>query len=331
MKKFHFYLASMIILLLVSSCSKNNNGGGGGGGNPVWTMLAPMPTARHHFGFVENNGLFYAIGGYNANGLNTVEVYDPSANSWQTKAPMPTARGYLVVAAVAGKIYAIGGLTGADLNNVTYTGATEEYDPASNTWTQKAPFPICAAVNSVLGNQFITGTAINGKIYVAAGSAGTDQPMFIYDPVTDLWQTDSVKGVGKFNLQPYFSTASFGDMYVSDGDYFLKYSSASGSWNVLQPYMTTRLGACIVADGSDVYYMGGFAKGDSVSVTDDVELFPSSGTTWVKKPSLNVKRHSASALMFGGNIYVAGGADQLPNHQDVPIASMEVLQVKLKM
>jgi hypothetical protein len=62
-----------------------------------------------------------------------------------------------------------------------------------------------------------------------------------------------------------------------------------------------------------------------------VVKYPPSGTAWVSVDSLNIKRHSASALMFGGNIYVAGGADQLPDHQDVPISSMEVLQVKLKM
>ena len=326
MKKIHLFSTLIILLSLLASCSKNN---GVTGGSPVWKQLAPMPTAKEHFGFVEVGGLFYAIGGYNANGLNTVEVYDPSGNSWQTKAPMPTARGYLVVAAVSGEIYAIGGLTGGDLNNITYTNVTEEYDPASNQWTEKAPFPISGAVNTVVGNQFITGTTLNGKIYVAAGAAGQDLPMFIYDPVADSWQTDSANSISKFSNQPYFSTAVGTDMYVSDENNFLKYSSTSPGWSVLQPFVSLRMGSCITSDAGSIYSLGGFTTVVQDSVTNNVGMYSISTNTWTKTASMIAKRHSAAALTYAGNLYVAGGADMQGNFQDVPLSSVEVLQIKL--
>jgi kelch-like protein 18 len=330
MKKSHLYLVSFIFLLLAGSCSKDNNNIQHGSA-PVWKTLTPMPTAREHFGFVEVNGLFYAIGGYNASGVNAVEVYNPSDNSWQSKAPMPTARGWLAVAVVAGKIYAIGGLTGGDLNNIVYTNVTEEYDPSTNQWKEKSPFPISGTVNAVVGNQFITCTALNGKIYVAAGSAGVDEPMFIYDPVADSWQTDSAQSISKFNLVPYYSAAVGTEMYVSDGNDFLKFSSTSGNWSVLQPFLSPRLNACLASDGGFVYSLGGFDPQFMDSVSNEVEVYSPSTGTWTKMAGMNTGRHSAAALFFGANLYVVGGADLQGNFQDVPLSSMEVLQVKLNM
>ena len=71
-------------------------------------------------------------------------------NSWVSKAPMHEARGCLGVAIVNDKIYAIGGSSGAMgglIGEFLLTGAgpilntTEEYDPAMDTWTFKAPMP----------------------------------------------------------------------------------------------------------------------------------------------------------------------------------------------
>jgi Kelch motif len=105
------------------------------------TTVAPLPTARAGLGLIEQESFagdhLYAIGGVNASGqaLNTVEVYDFTANSWSEAAPMPTARGYLaVVAAEDGKIYAIGG---TDDNGPLAT--VEAYDPSNNTWSPILP------------------------------------------------------------------------------------------------------------------------------------------------------------------------------------------------
>ena len=69
------------------------------------------------------NGKIYAIGGNNPQ--KTVEVYDPSSNSWSTAASMPTARASLAAADAKGLIYVVGG---NDNNNVT-VNAMEQYAP----------------------------------------------------------------------------------------------------------------------------------------------------------------------------------------------------------
>ena len=73
------------------------------------------------------NGKIYAIGGNNGPNLNTLEVYDPSSNSWSTAASMPTAGGSLAVADANGFIYAVGG------PNATNT--TEQYSPPVTVYT----------------------------------------------------------------------------------------------------------------------------------------------------------------------------------------------------
>ncbi len=312
-----------ILLLLFSSCKKES----ADIQNKSWSSLAPIPTARHDFGFVECNNLLYAIGGYNADGLNKVEVYNPANDSWTTKAPMPTARGYLVVATVSNKIYAIGGITGSDLNNISYITVTEEYDPASNTWTEKSPIPITAvAFNSVLGNEFISGSAINGKIYVTAGYTEGDMPTYIYDPVSDTWETG--KANGKFDLEPYYSVASGNDLYVTNGNYFLQYLPSDNEWRELALPSNSQ-GACLASYNGNIYSIGGYDyANNNPSTLKDVEMYNIANSSWSKGPQLNTERHSAAGVIYNGKLYVAGGAQLQSNYANVPLSSLEVLSLQ---
>ncbi len=132
--------------------------GGSSAGN-LWIPMAPMPTARYELAAAPVNGKIYAIGGFSSsssgpfaavNGkiyaiggfgpqgfgtgaINTMEVYDPTSNSWSPRARMPTARYQFVATAVNGKIYAIGGFTDGGMVNYV-----EVYDPSSNSWSTTA-------------------------------------------------------------------------------------------------------------------------------------------------------------------------------------------------
>jgi Kelch motif len=91
---------------------------------PLLLILAGFATSWALAG-AEAGGRLYAIGGAANNGLlNTVEEFNPVANTWATKAPMPTARNYLAVALSGGKLYAIGGSGNSGLLNTV-----EEYTP----------------------------------------------------------------------------------------------------------------------------------------------------------------------------------------------------------
>ena len=87
---------------------------------------------------IDNKG--YMFGGYrgaNKEYLNDLWEYDMDANVWTQCESMPTVgRRYAAAFALNGKGYVTtGGIK--DGSTVTYVADTWEYDPASNTWTQK--------------------------------------------------------------------------------------------------------------------------------------------------------------------------------------------------
>jgi len=79
-----------------------------------WTPIASMPTARTQLRLAAVNGLLYAIGGEaridgKVTVLSTVEIYDPTIDSWTSAPPMIEARGGHGVAVVNETLYALGG------------------------------------------------------------------------------------------------------------------------------------------------------------------------------------------------------------------------------
>jgi N-acetylneuraminic acid mutarotase len=145
-----------------------------------------MPTARDRLGLaVAGNGKLYAIGGVHSGASSaTVEEYDPATNTWATKAPMPTARdGLRLAAAVNGQLYAIGGRSSQASLDALAT--VEEYDPATNTWANKAPMGTARADLGLVA-------AGNGKLY-AVGGAVLENASFTtveeYNPATNTWAT----------------------------------------------------------------------------------------------------------------------------------------------
>jgi len=128
--------------------------------NPLGTP-ASMTTVRAGLAVAVVNGKIYAIGGIGTGGiiLNTVEVYDPSTNSWSTAASMPTARWFLAAAAVNGKLYAIGGGNSASIPFNT----VEVYDPSANSWSTVASMPTARTE--------LAATDASGSIYAVGGSS----------------------------------------------------------------------------------------------------------------------------------------------------------------
>ncbi|MCH7721562.1 MAG: Ig-like domain-containing protein, partial [Planctomycetes bacterium] len=107
----------------------------------TWTSLPPMSTPRDHFQLEAVDGKLYAIGGrpFLVNSvLDTVEIYDPVTQQWTTGAPMPTPRGGVGAGVMNGKIIVFGGEGPSGTPTNTYA-ATEQYDPATNSWLTLEP------------------------------------------------------------------------------------------------------------------------------------------------------------------------------------------------
>jgi N-acetylneuraminic acid mutarotase len=329
----------LVLILLLNGCTKNSSVATTIPHNK-WQTLSSMPTIRSDLGFVACNNLLYAIGGtgINDSSQDRVDAYDPVTDKWSTKTPMPTGRKFLVVATVTNKIYAIGGFGGQE-DVFKYIKATEEYDPALDTWTERSPIPLTAdPSDTVFGNFFMTGAAINGKIYVAAGHKGGDIPTYIYDPAIDTWTTG--KSISKFDFQPYYSTAANNSLYVINGNDFLQYTPSNDEWKELPLPLTSVsdsvYGTCLAAYNGDIYGIGGYFSTGNVltlltTTLSNVETFNPANLSWSEDSSLIYGRFASAAAVYNDKLYVAGGAEKqrlLSIYANVPTADLQVLSLK---
>jgi hypothetical protein len=147
----------------------------------TWATKKPMPTPRSRFGIAVYQNKIYVIGGERYGGYTGAnEVYDPLTDTWETKTPMPTVRADLCANTVNGKIHLISG-NQIPLGWPEPSNVNEVYDPATDSWTTKAPMPTATygCVSAV----------VNNKIYVIessswVGGSGLNQ---IYDAETNTW------------------------------------------------------------------------------------------------------------------------------------------------
>jgi N-acetylneuraminic acid mutarotase len=274
----------------------------------LWRTRAAMPTPRLEAGAAVVNGKVYVIGGFSGSALTTTEEYDPVTDTWTTKASMPTARRSPVVAAVNNKIYAIGGMSYINANQVTYSYATEEYDSTTNTWTTKGAMPPGNTVNPILGNRFIAGTAINGKIYVAVFNNSGTPPIsstFEYDPVTDTWNTN--KAPVPFGNNQYAVATLGGKFYALTVSSFAEYDPVADVWIIRpsSPKSLSQMRLVALPSRNKLYAIGGFTTSD---IHDTVQEYDPNANIWTTQTSVPIPRHSTATTEVGGKVYTFGGS-----------------------
>jgi len=151
----------------------------------AWALVASMGAKRYGHASVVLDGRIYAMGGSGDDDtirhrqrtyIDTVEAYDPQADSWQRVASMPRGLYGHAAAAIGGKIYVTGGSQLGHLMNTVYV-----YDPQADAWTQLA--------NMSNARQFHASAAVGGKLYVfgGCGASGRLDTAEVYDPALDSW------------------------------------------------------------------------------------------------------------------------------------------------
>lgn len=143
-------------------------------------------------------------------------ISDSNAGQWNQKADFGSfGRHRAVAVAIGNKIYAGTGHLNGDGSDEWYS-EWWEYDPSSNSWTQKADY----IGNSGNGDQDLTAIAIGGFGYVGLGQWGNDEH-FKYDPATNTWTQIADAPSGNFaNTDPF----------VINGKGYYPHYSASAYW-----------------------------------------------------------------------------------------------------
>ena len=141
-----------------------------------WTKKAPMQTPRFSFQTEVIEGKIYVMGGLNdkADSLASVEEYDPAADKWTTKRSMKTPRSWFQSTAANGKILAVGGWRKVgDYLSQSFLSSVEEYNPKSDTWTEKLPLLPARSLFKTIhygGNLFAIGGAVGSNTQAEPGT-----------------------------------------------------------------------------------------------------------------------------------------------------------------
>ena len=218
-----------------------------------------MPLPAHHVAFTELTGKFYAFGGFVPPEpgppawvpINNAWQYDPTTDSWKTLAPMATKRGSAVAGTVNGKIYVIGGAAVHPGSSEPalhparphrWVGTVEEYDPKTNTWSERSSMPTArnhAAVGVVNNKIYVIGSRLAAAFIFTASNTNVVEE---YDPATDQWglvkarmPTERSGGAwGVYNGRIYMAGGEHQDGHLMAAFRALEaYDSATNTWSEL--------------------------------------------------------------------------------------------------
>jgi N-acetylneuraminic acid mutarotase len=227
-----------------------------------------------------------------------VQAYSiASAAGWEEMATLENPTNLPTIAAADGKIYIVSGTLGAN-------ATTFEFDPATNTWSKKAPIPF--------GQYWSTAETINDKIYVCGG--GSPYPgskyLQIYDPKTNNWSQGAELLTGRMY---HSSGVANGKIYLVGGQngdgtsewYFEEYDPMSNSWaskgNI--PHNNAWYSGVVGMD-KKLYRIGG---GRSTVPMNYVDVYDTETEKWTIEDPFPIGIHGPAALALDGKVYVLGG------------------------
>jgi len=273
-----------------------------------------MPTARSFFYTAVVQGKIYALGGQcctvTCQPLATVEIYNPTNDSWVTGTPMPSPPRWYGAAGVAnGIIYIVGGQTGCGGDLQT----NEAFDPSTNTWSTKAQMPtardhfgIATVFDSSLGHEVLY--AIGGFM---EGSPPLDR-VEMYDPFTDTWTIKQHMNQARYGVNV---AAVNGKIYAIGGSFdhdlhiVEEYDPSDGPLGTWRPKadMPTTRGpdpAAIGVINGIIYVAGGEADNRQLST---VEAYNPVTNTWSTVPPMPTARDAPGGTAINGIFYAIGG------------------------
>lgn len=230
----------------------------------AWTQKANLigGPRRSAFAFAIN-GLGYVGGGIaDSNTTGTLYgdfyAYDPISNLWTSKANYSsTGNNVYRSAATAcnGKGYLIGGR-----NSWSSNSSISEYDPTTDTWTLKAPFP--GVPTSSGGRDGGAAFAAYNKVYFGTGRDDSffERDFWEFDPSTNTWtRKKDFPGSGRF-CGVGFNIANTGFIGLGTDGGFLKdfyyYDAVNDQWNFANNF-----------DGAGRRNAAAFVIGDSAYVS----------------------------------------------------------------
>lgn len=282
-------------------------------GQNTWSTIASFG------GGERERAVSFVVGGraYVGTGLDTSNTckkdfweYDPGSNSWSQKADLPGSQRRDAIA------FAIGnrGYVGTGINGfIAWTGSKKddfyEYNPITNTWTEKDDWEGNFGGGVYYASAFATplkGYLVCGKL----GSSYYSNELWEYDPVTDDWVKKANFPAGTRYGASAFSIAGKG--YVgcgADEDYyrndFYEYDPQTNIWKQIADFPgSPRFNAV----GLEISGRGFVGLGTDGGYQKDFYEYNPATDTWMQKASIpGSERRSCVAFTIGNYGYVGTG------------------------
>jgi hypothetical protein len=242
--------------------------------------------------------------------LKDLWEYDPGSNSWTQKANLPgTARRDAASFVIGTKAYVGTGIDNADAFLGTTLADFWMYDPATNMWTAKAPYP----GNGGAGGYYVSGFSVSGKGYFVCGKYGPSyysNELYQYDPVANSWTMKAYFPGGvryggiafTVGTMAYFGTGTDENVLTND---FYRYNPASDTWTMLNNFPGSNRYSCssFVVAGK-----GYILLGTDGGYKDELWQYDETVDYWYPKANLpGGARRSAGAFAIGSIGYAGTG------------------------
>ena len=214
---------------------------------------------------VINNIAYVGIGNTQPGATNAFFAYDPATDTWTRKADFPGGPRFGALGIAIGNK----GIVGFGYGNTCPNGACRDiwsYDPAADSWIQKADFPGVVVPEVPLGFTLDSQTAYIGG-YTYEYDEGVNL-WYQYDPVADTWTIKNPRP----GTNPLTITSALvinGTGYVMGGGVEnWKYQPATDSWTQV-PFFAQRGDGSVFAIGNSGYY----GLGDGIPGNAHVDLW----------------------------------------------------------
>jgi N-acetylneuraminic acid mutarotase len=289
----------------------------------TWTQRANFP------GGARQNAIAFSIGGngylgtgYDGTIKNDFWEYNPTTNVWTPKTDFGGGmRAEAVGFSIGDKGYI--GTGTSSLDNTGLKNDLWEFNPGTNSWTQKANLPAAARVVAVafsLGMKAYLGT---GSGDINAGPGPFYHDFWRYDPSTNAWTSQpDYPGAGSFLLSGFsiganaFVGAGEGGATFSDFWQFSTPDGNVGSWIVRGTSPTPRRGEAAATSNGIVYVVGG-APPFSTSSVATAEAYNPATNSWTTLASMPIASQQLTAQSINGIVYAVAGGGCCGAYSDV--------------
>jgi N-acetylneuraminic acid mutarotase len=286
-KDFSAPVFGLLLWIVFVSTGKTQEGG-------TWELRAPMPVLRQELATGVLDGKVYVLGGYDENRSSTatVEVYNPTTNTWTSAHPLPFPVNHNAAAVAGGKLYSFG--AGA--------GQAFVYNPSNNSWVARASSHYVHSRTAAVG-------VIDNKIYVAGGGDTPSQrELEVYDPVANTWTVKAPMSVPRNHCAGGVIDGKFyvvgGRVGLGSTNALEVYNPQTNTWSSRSPMPTARSGIAAAVVNNELWVFGG-EEADNLHAA--VEVYNPVSNGWRQLPDMPLPRHGIWASVIGNKIYIPGG------------------------